>query len=108
MRFLASVHTSVKRPVVIELGAGTTIPSVRYFSQRVVDELGGSLVRINPYQSSVPADQGVALAAGASAGLAAIGLALGDGWAAPPGRANRPVTSTRAVRSNAGSNPTGG
>ena len=99
---------SVKRPVVIELGAGTTIPSVRYFSQRVVDELGGSLVRINPYQSGVPAGQGVALAAGASAGLAAIGRALGEGWALPSGRSTRTSLSTRAVRSDEGSKPTRG
>ncbi|AXA89814.1 NAD-dependent deacetylase [Massilia sp. YMA4] len=37
----------VRRPLVIELGAGTAVPSVRYFSQQVV-QAGGQLVRLNP------------------------------------------------------------
>lgn len=39
---------AVRRPVVIELGAGLDIPTVRHFSQRVVLRHGGALVRINP------------------------------------------------------------
>ena len=66
--------------MVIELGAGTTIPSVRRFSQRVIHELGGRLVRINPDQSSVPTGLDVGLAMGAAAGLDAIDRALGDRW----------------------------
>ena len=36
--------SSITRPVVIEQGAGTTIPSVRHFSQRVIHELGGRMI----------------------------------------------------------------
>lgn len=62
----------VRRPVVIELGAGTAVPSVRYFSQQVVQG-GGRLVRINPREWQVPGPLDVGLAAGALAGLAALG-----------------------------------
>lgn len=46
--------SSVSRPLVIEVGAGTTIPSVRHFSQRVIHQFGGRLIRINPNESEVP------------------------------------------------------
>ena len=49
-QWLRSVH----RPVVVELGAGTAIPSVRYFSERVICDHGGRLVRINPREATVP------------------------------------------------------
>jgi NAD-dependent SIR2 family protein deacetylase len=67
---------SVERPVVIELGAGTTIPSVRHFSHRVIHQHGGRLIRINPNESEVPARWDVGLPLGAAAGLALIGEAL--------------------------------
>jgi len=72
--------SAVKRPVVIELGAGTAIPSVRHFSQRVIQELGGRLIRINPQEFAVPTRLDVGLAVGAAAGLAAIAQLLGPDW----------------------------
>ena len=80
--------SSISRPVVIEVGAGTTIPSVRHFSQRVIHELGGRLVRINPDQPNVPTGLDVGLAMGAAAGLDAIARALGDQWTELNGSAN--------------------
>lgn len=68
--------SNVKRPVVIELGAGTTIPSVRHFSQRVIHEFGGRLIRINPRESEVPTRLDVGLPMGAAAGLAAMSKVL--------------------------------
>ncbi|MFH1603754.1 MAG: Sir2 family NAD-dependent protein deacetylase [Pseudomonadota bacterium] len=68
-------------PVVIELGAGTAIPSVRYFSQRVVHASGGRLIRINPNECQVPSRFDIGLAMGALAGLNAIAQVLGDQWA---------------------------
>lgn len=62
----------VRRPVVVELGAGTAIPSVRHFSQRLVREFGARLVRINPRECEVPTRQDVGLAAGALHALAEI------------------------------------
>ena len=63
---------SVRRPVVIELGAGTAIPSVRHFSHRVVRDHGGRLVRINPAECAVPTRQDVGLPLGAAQALALI------------------------------------
>jgi hypothetical protein len=51
----------VRRPVVIELGAGIDIPSVR----RMGEALGVPLIRINPRAPDVARTQGVGIAAGA-------------------------------------------
>lgn len=64
--------SSVSRPVVVEIGAGTAIPSVRHFSQRVIHEFGGRLVRINPREFSVPTRFDVGLASGSSHALEEI------------------------------------
>jgi NAD-dependent SIR2 family protein deacetylase len=68
---------SVTRPVVVELGAGTAVPSVRHFSQRVLHQFGGRLVRINPREFEVPTRLDVGLPMSAAAGLAAIEQVLG-------------------------------
>ncbi len=61
----------VRRPVVIELGAGTAIPSVRHFGHGVVQR-GGRMVRINPREHVVGNAADVGIAAGALEGLLAI------------------------------------
>ena len=61
-----------ERPVVVELGAGTAIPSVRHFSQEVVHAYGGRLIRINPRESSVMTRLDVGLASGSLEALRAI------------------------------------
>jgi len=70
----------LRRPVVVELGAGTAIPSARNFSHAVVRDFGGRLVRINPREPQVPAPRDVGLAMGALAGLQAIDQAIADKW----------------------------
>ena len=67
---------SVKRPVVVELGAGTAIPSVRHFSQRILHHHGGRLIRINPREWEVPTRSDVGLPMGAAQGLALVEQAL--------------------------------
>lgn len=62
----------VRRPVVIEIGAGLNIPTVRHFSQRVVRRHGGSIIRINPREPHIGALPGVAIAQGALETLGAI------------------------------------
>ncbi len=62
----------ISNPVVIELGAGTAIPSVRHFSQRMIHEFDARLIRINPRELSVPRDLDVGLPMSALAGLQAI------------------------------------
>ncbi len=69
-----------KRLVVIELGAGTHIPTVRRTSEEVAQLLGGTLVRVNPREPELPAGLAggphVGLAAGGRAALEAIAAAL--------------------------------
>lgn len=61
-----------RRPVVVEIGAGSAIPSVRYFSQHVLAQHNGRLIRINPRESQVPGRLDVGLPCGSLAGLSAI------------------------------------
>ncbi len=63
----------VERPVVIELGAGEAIPSVRDFSE----SQGCPIIRINPHDFRLRTEHGVAMACGALSGLQAIELSIG-------------------------------
>jgi NAD-dependent SIR2 family protein deacetylase len=62
----------VQRPVVIELGAGVDIATVRYFSQTIVNHHKGHLIRINPRESRVESPRAMGIASGAMAALQAI------------------------------------
>lgn len=66
----------VQNPVVIEIGAGTAIPSVRYFSEQMVQRHSGHLIRINPREPKVSRSQEIGLAMGALDGLKAIESAM--------------------------------
>jgi hypothetical protein len=46
--------------LVVKLSAGTAIPSVRNFSQRIILEFSGHLVRIKPRDFQVPSSVNVA------------------------------------------------
>jgi NAD-dependent SIR2 family protein deacetylase len=59
------------RLVVMELGAGTAIPTVRRFCEEVADHRQRKLIRINLREPEVPDGQ-IGLATGALAGLRAI------------------------------------
>jgi len=67
--WLASIRGA--RLVVVELGAGETIPTVRMQSERLVTSHGARLIRINPREADVPAGQW-GLPCGALAGLRAL------------------------------------
>ena len=54
MDWLQIVNQNVQKMVVIEVGAGTAVPTVRYTSEALVREYGGRLIRINPRESNVP------------------------------------------------------
>ena len=75
----------MKNPVVIELGAGTAVPSVRHFSQFIVRQHGGRLVRINLREPEVDGRNDVGLAIGALDALKEIAAVLGSEWALPGG-----------------------
>jgi NAD-dependent SIR2 family protein deacetylase len=66
----------VARPVVIEIGAGLNIPTVRHFAQRVVLRHGGSLIRINPREPYIGKLPGIGIGGAALATLAAIDTVL--------------------------------
>ncbi len=63
----------VERLVVIEVGAGTNIPTVRLMGERVK----GRLIRINPSEPQLPPGKGVGIAAGGLDALRGIAGALG-------------------------------
>jgi NAD-dependent SIR2 family protein deacetylase len=58
------------RLVILELGAGTAIPTIRHLGERLAAG-GGLLVRINPREARTPAGQ-LAIATGAREGITAI------------------------------------
>jgi NAD-dependent SIR2 family protein deacetylase len=66
----------VRRPVVVEIGAGSAIPSVRHFSHQVIQQHNGRLIRINPRESEVPGRLDVGLPCGSLAALSAIDTLL--------------------------------
>ena len=66
----------VERLAVIEIGAGTAIPTLRHFGERLVERRGAKLVRINPRESQASPGQGVGIALGALDALRGIDAAL--------------------------------
>jgi len=66
--------------VVLELGAGTAVPTVRMTSERVARGLGATLVRINLREPQAPAGH-VGICAGSLEALSAIDRRLGSGAA---------------------------
>ena len=75
-RWLGEVGAS--RLVVVECGAGTAIPSVRHFSERLVRRGGGTLVRVNVREAEGPPGT-LGLPLGALEALQAIDAALAAG-----------------------------
>lgn len=73
---LRSWLDGVQRLVVVELGAGTAIPSVRYFSHELMANHGARLIRINPREATVPMSDDVSIAAPALDSLLAIDATL--------------------------------
>jgi hypothetical protein len=59
---------SVANPVVIEVGAGVAIPTVRRFGEQFADRL----IRINPTRPEIPGGRGVSLAMEGLAGIRAL------------------------------------
>jgi NAD-dependent SIR2 family protein deacetylase len=64
-----------RRLFVVELGAGTAIPTIRWTSERLVRGDAGFLVRVNPREPDAPSPN-LAIQSGALAALAGIDRAL--------------------------------
>jgi hypothetical protein len=62
---------SCVRFAVIELGAGSAIPTVRHFAERVAHQCGSTLIRINLHEHDVP-DGAIGLALGAAEALMSL------------------------------------
>lgn len=55
----------VNRPLVLEIGAGTAVATVRHFSHQVIQSHGGRLIRINPTEPQAPTPRDIGLVGGA-------------------------------------------
>ena len=66
--WLSEIYKKGLRLVIIELGAGTAVPTVRSTCEKVAWDAEARLIRINPREYSVPSGQ-IGLACGAKEGL---------------------------------------
>jgi NAD-dependent SIR2 family protein deacetylase len=73
---LLQLLRKARKPLVVELGAGVAIPSVRHFGQSVIRNHNGRMIRINPREPQVASQHDIGLAAGALAALTAIDALL--------------------------------
>ena len=69
--WLSEIYKKGLRLVVLEIGAGTAVPTVRRTCEKVAWEAEARLIRINPREYSVPSGQ-IGLACGAKEGLELI------------------------------------
>jgi len=64
--WLGEVRKNGHRIAVIEVGAGTAVPTVRYLSEEVAGAPSATLVSINPREPRVPGERHVSLTLGAA------------------------------------------
>ena len=69
--WLESLKFNESKLVVIEIGAGNAVPTVRHLSESVSSQLSASLIRINPRDFDLPAGQ-VAVPENAAEGIKQI------------------------------------
>ena len=60
-----------KRLVIIEVGAGVSVPTVRHTSEAIARECGAALIRINPRDTAIP-EGAISICTGALEGIEAI------------------------------------
>lgn len=78
-QWLAEVKNAKGRLLIVEVGAGTAIPTVRHASETIRSETKGTLVRINLRESEIPDDRGISIAGGAKEAIAALAGAVAAG-----------------------------
>ncbi|MBF0416267.1 MAG: NAD-dependent deacetylase [Magnetococcales bacterium] len=74
--WLTALQTRKGKLVIVELGAGQAVATVRFFSERLARLPGASLIRINPRDCGINANNHVALQTGALEGLTRIASLL--------------------------------
>lgn len=70
-RWLDELRATDSRPVIIEIGAGHAVPTVRMTSEEITRNAWGKLIRINPRDTDVPAG-GIGISSGGLEGILAI------------------------------------
>ncbi len=70
--WISSLTRSGRQPVIIEIGAGLAVPTVRWESERLAQNLDALLIRINPRDFSVPSAKHISLPSGAREGINGI------------------------------------
>ncbi|MCB1831326.1 MAG: NAD-dependent deacetylase, partial [Gammaproteobacteria bacterium] len=60
-QWLAGVDSVGDQLVVVEIGAGTSLPSIRRLSERIAGHFGAPLIRINPRESQCGLTKSVSL-----------------------------------------------
>jgi NAD-dependent SIR2 family protein deacetylase len=77
-RMEAWLHANRERRVaIVECGAGTAVPTVRYQSEEVAHRLPGArLIRINPREAQTPSRDDLSVSAGAGQAIRRIAAAL--------------------------------
>jgi len=76
-RFDNFLHRSREPLVVVELGAGTAIPTIRSLSERLGSRSNATVIRINPREPQIPSPH-LSLRCGALEGMLGIDAALGS------------------------------
>jgi NAD-dependent SIR2 family protein deacetylase len=76
--WLQSAARNALRVVIVEMGAGTSVATVRWQSSEIIRRTGATLIRINPRDFEVPAGPHIALPVGAAEGVNAICSILMD------------------------------
>ena len=71
-KWLSSLKQKDMSVAIIEIGAGLSVPTVRYEGESVAKELNGKLLRINPSDEEVDEDIGISLPYGGYKGLKKI------------------------------------
>ncbi|MBF0154427.1 MAG: NAD-dependent deacetylase [Magnetococcales bacterium] len=70
--WLGDIQARRQRLAVVELGAGLSVPTIRYRSESYVSRLGGVLIRINPRDHVVPGPPHISLPVSAAVGIASL------------------------------------
>jgi NAD-dependent SIR2 family protein deacetylase len=71
-RWLEKIEYMEYRLVIVEIGAGKAVPTVRLFSERTADKYNGILIRINPRDYEVPSSRDISIPLGGLEGIKRI------------------------------------
>ncbi len=71
-RWLEKIDDMGYKLAVIEIGAGKAVPTVRMLSERVADQLYGTLIRINPRDYDIPSKRHISIPLGGLEGIRRI------------------------------------